>query len=154
MATAIPKPPKPKTTTVELNSQQYTIRRLAPAVGSFIITRILLAGADQVGAAAKDGTLANTFTTFLRGLDFDTFSFVQNSCLAVVDKLEQLPGIPAPTPMPIIGADGNWTAPEVASDLSLVMNLTIQSLLFNVSDFFDLSGLSSVLSGNRPPQTT
>jgi hypothetical protein len=33
----------------------------------------------------------------------------------------------------------------VADDLSLVMSLTVQSLLFNLSDFFDLGGLSAAL---------
>ena len=152
--TAVPKPPKPISTTVELDGQTFVIRRMLPEVGSFITTRILLAAADQVGQAAKDGTLFSAFAAFLRGLDFEAFKELQRNCLGVVDRMEQLPGIPTPTPMPIISVDGSWAAPDVAADLQLVLSLTTQSLMFNVSDFFAQSGSPSTPNASRSPQTT
>ena len=151
---SVPKIPKPSTTTVEINGQTFIIRRMLPEVGSFITTRILLAAADQVGQAAKEGTLFSAFTAFLRGLDFESFKFVQHSCLSVVDRMEQLPGIAAPTAMPIMNQDGSWTAPDVAADLQLVLSLTTQSLMFNVADFFAQSGSPSEPNDNRLPQTS
>ncbi len=148
------KPPKPASITVDLSGQTFVIRRMSPEVGSFITTRILLAAADQVGQAVKDGTLFSAFTAFLRGLDFEAFKFVQHSCLAVVDRMEKLPGITAPTAMPIMNQDGSWTAPDVAADLQLVLGLTTQSLMFNVADFFAQSGSPSMPSGSRPPVPT
>ena len=148
------KPPKPATTIVNLGGQNYRIRRLSPEVGSFIVTRILIAGADIIGQGAAAGTLVATFTVFLKGLNFADFQFIQSRCLAVVDRMEQLPGIQTEQPIPILNQDGSWATGEVAADLSLVLSLTVQSLLFNLSDFFDLSGLSSIMSGSRPPEVT
>jgi hypothetical protein len=63
-----------------------------------------------------------------------------------------MPGIAEETPMPITTSNGVWAAPEVAEDLSLVMNLSVQSLAFNISDFFDLTALLDAVM--KPPATT
>ena len=146
--------PKPKTKIVEVDDQRYLIRRVDPTVGGFILTRVLSAGLNSIpsDSAASKGQLLGMLVTFMRSLDFEDFSFIQNNCLAVVSKLTHMPGVVEEVPMPITTSGGVWAAPEVAEDLSLVMNLSVQSLAFNVSDFFDLTALLDAVM--KPPATT
>jgi len=153
---------KPKTKTVVIDGQKYLIRKLTANVGSFILARVLAASAGGVMAVKDEPKssdadavkrrnsemMAAMFAAFLRGLNFEEFSFIQNHCLAVVARLESPAGSPE-APMPIVTDDGVFAIVEVSDDLPLVMNLTIQSLLFNLSDFFDLSGLTAALAGSQ-----
>jgi hypothetical protein len=147
---------KSKTKTVEVDGQKYLIRKLSANVGSFILARVLAASAGGI-VASKEGEqnstiMASMFAAFLRGLNFEEFSFIQNHCLAVVARLETPAGSPE-VPMPIVTDSGVFAITEVGGDLPLVMNLTIQSLLFNLSDFFDLTGSSAALAG-KPSAST
>jgi len=147
--------PKPKTKIIEVDDQRYLIRRVDPTVGGFMLTRMLSAGLNSIpadSASTSKGQLLGMLVTFMRSLDFEAFSFIQNNCLAVVSKLIRMPGIAEETPMPITTSNGVWAAPEVAEDLSLVMNLSVQSLAFNISDFFDLTALLDAVM--KPPATT
>ena len=147
--------PKPKTKIIEVDDQRYLIRRVDPTVGGFILTRMLSAGLNSIpadSASTSKGQLLGMLVTFMHSLDFEAFSFIQNNCLAVVSKLIRMPGITEETPMPITTSEGVWAAPEVAEDLSLVMNLSVQSLVFNISDFFDLTALLDAVM--KPPATT
>ena len=137
-----------KTKIVDVQGKQYQVRKLRPNIGSFIITRVMAAGVGTSSVEDDDDApdkklLVSMFSAFLKGIDFDTFSFIQNNCLAVVSRME-----PAPDgqllPMPITTDTGVFAALDVADDLSLVMSLTIESLLFNLSDFFDGGGLKTV----------
>lgn len=158
---------KSKTKTVEVDGQKYLIRKLSANVGSFVLARVLAASAGGMMAAQDDQKtdkdtdaakqmnakiMASMFAAFLRGLTFEDFSFIQNHCLAVVARLETSAGSPE-VPMPIVTDTGVFAITEVGDDLPLVMNLTIQSLLFNLSDFFDLTGLSAALAG-KPSAST
>ena len=140
---------KAKTKTVEVDGQRYLIRRLPANVGSFILARVSAASAGSATVfetGAQDmGSVVMMFASFLRALSFDDFTFIQNHCLAVVARLEiAVPGAPE-APMPIVTDSGVFAIPEISEDLPLVMSLTIQSLLFNLSDFFDLSALSAAI---------
>ena len=131
-----------KTKIVTVQDKQYQIRKLRPNIGSFIITRVMAAGvgANSGGDTPDKSLLTSMFAAFLRGIDFDTFSFIQNNCLAVVARMEQIADGPL-VPMPITTDTGVFAALDIAEDLSLVMALTIESLLFNLSDFFEGGGL-------------
>jgi hypothetical protein len=137
-----------KTKIVEVSGQRYLLRKMRPNVGSYILTRVLAAGinagAAQEGGAPSNSFLAAVFTAFLRGLDFETFSFIQNNCLAVIGKLQD-PGDGSEVPMPIVADSGVFADVALANNLMTVMELTVQSLLFNLADFFDGGGLKAVL---------
>ena len=136
-----------KTKIVEVDGTRYQLRKLRPNVGSYILTRMLAAGVSTgaLGSAPKDSLLMVVFGAFLRGLDFDTFSFIQNNCLAVVGVMKQA-GDGNEVPMPLSSDSGAFAYPEVADNLPLVMNLTVQSLMFNLSDFFEEGGLKTVVA--------
>ena len=137
-----------KTKIVEVSGQRYLLRKMRPNVGSYILTRVLAAGLSA-GIVAEGGVpsnsfLAAVFTSFLRGLDFETFSFIQNNCLSVIGKLQD-PGDGTEVPMPIVADSGVFADEAITSNLMIVMELTVQSLLFNLSDFFDGGGLKAIL---------
>ena len=136
-----------KTKIVEVDGARYQLRKLRPNVGSYILTRMLAAGVSSgsLGSTPKDSMLMAVFGAFLRGLDFDTFSFIQNNCLAVVGVMKQA-GDGNEVPMPLASDSGVFAYPEVADNLPLVMNLTVQSLMFNLSDFFEEGGLRTVVA--------
>ena len=140
---------KPKTKIVTIDGQRYQIRKLRPNVGSYILTRILAAGISagtlEMGDKPNKSLLMAVFVAFLKGLDFEGFSFIQNNCLAVVGKLTDM-GNGSEAPMPIVADSGIYAYPEIAENLSLVMSLTVQSLLFNLSDFFEGGGLTATLA--------
>jgi hypothetical protein len=137
-----------KTKIVTISGQKYQIRKLRANVGSFILTRILAAGVSAgslgIGDNPKESLLMSVFGAFLRGLDFETFSFIQNNCLSVISRMEA-GADGGEDPMPIVADSGVFAAPDVASNLPLLMNLTMQSLMFNLADFFEEGGLNAML---------
>jgi hypothetical protein len=133
-----------KTKVVEVQGMRYQIRRMRPNVGSFILTRVVAAGASAASMERPDANmLQGMFAAFLRGLDFDTFSFIQNNALSVVARLDKSDG--GEIPMPIVSDDGVFADANVSDDLSLTMALTVQSLIFNLSGFFSEGGLNALI---------
>lgn len=159
---------KPKTKTVEISGTRYQLRKMAPDRGSWILMRMISAsinaGGDQATAPTNGEGAENpipvptgeelvravAFAAFLRGLDYETHSFVQKACLTVCSRLENSNG--TELPMPIVNDSGAWAIAEIRDDISLVMRLEVEALVWNLSDFFAAGGLKS-LSGNQAPQT-
>lgn len=154
---------KPKTKIVTIDSSRYEIRKLPPDVGSYILMQIIGAGisASSTGGSpvetptqaqteklsGEDMVRAMTFAAFLRGLDYDKYCFVQSKCIAACSRMEDRGG--TELPMPIVNDSGQWAIPEIKDNLSLVVQLTVETLVFNLSDFFAEGGLAS-LAGSRP----
>ena len=71
----------PKTKVVDVRGQKYQIRRMRPDVGSFILARVLAAMSGGASSGPMDtAVIGQSIGVFLRGLDFPTFSFIQNNC--------------------------------------------------------------------------
>lgn len=141
-----------KTKIVTIQEKRYQIRRMRPNVGSFILSRILAAGMGASVAEKPDmSMLGKMFAAFLRGLDFDIFTFIQNNALAVIAKLDDDGGV-----IPLVSDTGVFVDVSLADDLSLIMALTVQSLVFNLSDFFSAGGLNALIpqgTVSSPPNT-
>ena len=130
----------PKTKVVDVRGQKYQIRRMRPDVGSFILARVLAAMSGGASSGPMDtAVIGQSSGVFLRGLDFATFSFIQNHALSVVAKLED------DAPVPVVSDSGIYVDTDMESDLVLVMALTVQSVVFNLADFFSDGGLSTIL---------
>jgi hypothetical protein len=71
-------------------------------------------------------------------LSEDDFRFIQDNCLQVVEELL------GAGPQKVLDKYGKWGVNDIECDAALVMNLTIQSLVFNVTGFFKGSLLSSI----------
>lgn len=163
---------KLKTKIVDISGTHYQIRKLAPDVGSYILGHAISAIAtkaatkggqspqnaqDNIGGAtapetaavsessAEDLARAVALATF-GGLDFELHRFVQQKCLAVCSRMECTEG--SDVPMPIVNDSGQWAIPEIRDDLSLVMKLEVEALVFNLSDFFAGGGLNA-LTGSQ-----
>lgn len=133
-----------KTKVVVVQERRYQIRRMRPDVGSFILSRILAAGMGAGAGLQNDKPdkplIQAMLAAFLNRLDFDTFSFIQNRALAVVSRLDD-----DGAPLPLVADNGVFADQELATSISLAMALTVQSLVFNLSDFFSEGGLNSLL---------
>lgn len=157
-----------KTKIVELSGARYQLGKMAPDVGSFILMSMIGAGIKagnlggessqtppQGGRAAEtvsaeprgeDMVRAVAFAAFLRGLDYEQHRFIQQKCLAICSRMEGEPEMP----MPIVSGT-TWAIPEIRDDISLVMKLEIEALVFNLSDFFDAGGLNTIMAGSQVP---
>lgn len=149
---------KEKTKVVEIDGTHYQIRRFAPAVGSFLLMRIIGAGIKGDGAedsvngkeassepkgevpGGEDLARAVIFAAFLRGLDFDMHQFVQERCMQICSRLEGADNLP----MPLVNAGGIWAIKDVADDTALVMRLMVEALAWNFTDFFATGGLNAL----------
>lgn len=168
---------KPRTKEIEISDQKFRIGKLLPDVGSFILMQMIGAGfkrqmeAENHPAPAAepasdvpretlpsdDAVRGLAFSAFLDGLDFKQFQFIQQQCLRVCARLEGSPHDPAAElPMPILMKDGRWAITEIRDDVTLVVRLTIETLVFNLSDFFEQGGLNQVepAPASRPKPAT
>ena len=153
--------------TVPLHGNEYQLGRLPSDVGAFILMRMIGAGINAGSLATPDVepavkpdheptgeelVRAVCFAAFLRGLSFEDLCFVQRKCMGVVAWLNA-PGLDG-KPIPVLSDDGRWVFPEIGSDLQLVMQLTVETLVFNLSDFFSGGGLGSLMGTPSKNPTT
>jgi hypothetical protein len=151
-------------TTVVVNNNTYQIGKLLPEAGGFILLRLLGAGIQSGAAAQKqqdpppapdpdakpltgdEAVRAIAFGAFMRNLPFEEFKFVQQGCMKSAAWLSdpKTPGVP----MPLMNDYGQWTYPWMAKDLDLVMKLTMEVLVWNLSDFFSGGGLASLMKAS------
>lgn len=76
------------------------------------------------------------------------FRYIQDNCLKCIKEL--LSG----GPQPIVQNNGDWGVNNIADDMPLVMNLTIQSLIFNLQGFFAGMPFSSAMKNLNLSQPT
>lgn len=69
------------------------------------------------------------------------FIELQTECLKVCE--EMLPAGPAP----IINENGSWGIEDIKNDAKTALALTVQSLMWNVADFFDENLLQALATG-------
>jgi hypothetical protein len=151
---------KEKLKTVTLDGTEYLVGPLPTDAGSFILMRLMGAGlsggslgkpvedtpaeAEAVAPTGEELVRAVCFAAFMRGLSFDDLKFVQRECMKVTSRWE------APTgqrlPMPVMSSTGQWAIPEVGGDIGLVTRLTMEVLVHNLSDFFSMGGLGSLMT--------
>ena len=163
----------PKTKIIELSGTRYQLRKMAPDVGSFILMAMIGAGikasnmgggtnaddphastekaAENLPTAEPKGeevVRATAFSAFLGGLDFEMHRFIQVRCLSVCSRMEGTDG--SEVPMPIVSEAGRWAIPEIQDDISLVMRLEVEALVFNLSPFFASGGLNAMVGSQVP----
>lgn len=146
-----------RTTVVPINGTKYQLKKLLPEVSSFILMRLLNSGFSAGVASAKpeqeqerpvddtpvDGQAvarAIVFAYLIRSSDFEQLRFIQRACMQATARIED-----ENMPMPVMDDRGNWAITEVADDLSLVLQLTIEVLVWNLAGFFSNGGLGTLL---------
>ena len=129
---------------IEINGRKWRISKFDALTGSYI-AYTLMSEILPMGLNSKLGIPSPKTSTKMSKEDFIN---LQKDCLKVCGEV--LPAGAAP----VIGENGNWGVADAEHDAALVMNLTIQALVWNIPSFFDeslLSSLANAMSGLSLP---
>ena len=133
---------------IEIGGRKWRIGRFDAMTGSYITMLVLMQmlpmGMDEqigMGSLGKGRSL----------MDKQTFFDVQADCLKVCSELQSIGDSVAP--IPVMLSDGRWGVAGVEEDMPTILALTVHTLIFNISDFFQegaLNDLTKTFSGLNP----
>lgn len=134
---------------IEVNGRTFRLNNINARTGTFMLFKLMKIIAPMFKNiktdSLKDIDISDLNLSELASSLFDLpeneFRYIQDNCLQVVGEL-----LPAGE-QKVLNKDGSWGVLNIEFDTGLVMNLTIQSLIFNVTGFFNGSPLSSILKG-------
>lgn len=158
-----------KTKIIVIGDARYQIGFLSSEDGSFILMKVMNAlreaimrdakKTEDIEAGEEDANVSDNRTpeektrTIVMGFmttggmqDIETHRFIQRKCMSVCSRMETTDG--QELPMPIANQYG-VTLPEVRDNISVVMKLEIEVLVFNLSSFFAGGGMGA-LGGSQP----
>lgn len=135
---------------IEIDDRKFRLNKLNARTGTFMllkITKILppilenldFDKLDTENLNLKDLNLTKILSPIF-DMDEKEFTYIQDNCLKTVEEL-----LPA-GPQPILNDNGQWGVINIEFDMALVMNLTLQSLWFNLQGFFKGMPFSSIMS--------
>lgn len=140
---------------IDVNERKFRLRKMDARTGSYMLCRLVKIlspifkniNIDKVDG--KEGEADNIMddidfselVSSICDLPEEQFRYIQDNCLQVVDEI-----LPA-GPTKVLDKYGNYGVLNIEYDTWLLMNLTIQSLIFNVSGFFEGSPLTSMFKG-------
>lgn len=120
---------------VEINGRKFRIGRFDALEGSYMLFKIVGVISPviaKMGVPSASGEV--NYTDMLSGittLSKKDFKEIQLSCLEIC--AEHLPAGFAP----VLNENGSYGVMGIEKDTPLVLNLTVQALMFNVADFFE-----------------
>lgn len=137
---------------IEISGRKFRLNKLNARTGTFMllkITKILppileninldKLDLDSDNINIKDLNLTKALEPIFN-MDEKEFNYIQDNCLKTVEEL-----LPA-GPQPVLNEVGQWGVLDIEFDMALVMNLTLQSLWFNLQGFFKGMPFSSIMS--------
>ena len=135
---------------IEINGRRFRLNKLNARTGTYMllkITKILppilenldFDKLDSDNINFKDLNLTKVLSPIF-DMDEKEFNYIQDNCLKVVEEI-----LPA-GPQPVLDNNGQWGVINIEFDMALVMNLTLQSLWFNLQGFFKGKPFSSMLN--------
>ena len=125
---------------IELMGRKWRIGRFDALTGSYI-SALLLMQVIPMGIEGQLGIkmpLSNERSI----MEKKTFIELQLDCLRVCSEIKEVGGSVAP--IPVLMSDGRWGIEDIETDISLVIGLTIHTLIFNITDFFQGNTLKSL----------
>lgn len=139
---------------IEINGRSFRLKKMDARTGSYMLFKLAKIltpifkdiKVDNIDDLSIDDINLTDLMSSIFNLPENEFRYIQDNCLQVIDEL--LPAGPAK----VLDKYGNYGVLNVEFDTALLMNLTIQSLIFNVSGFFEGSPLSSIAKGLNIPQ--
>ena len=160
---------KDKTKTVELAGERWELRRMTPAVGSYIWQRLMAANvkAQSVNAttqpvvadAAENERLEKALAEItpeqkLRTvcaiacmyMTYEDLQFMQTAAMRVTSVMQSTGG--TPLPMPVMQDDGRGLLAMLEESPALVTQLMTEVLVFNLASFLQPT------AGNSPKAAT
>lgn len=134
---------------IDINGRKFRLNKLNARTGSYMLFKLMkiltpvFKNIQQENL--KDMKLEDLNITeiaeSLFGLPEKDFKYIQDNCLQSVQE------ILGAGPQKVLDEYGVWGIENLEFDIVLVMNLTIQSLMFNVSGFFKEGLLDSLTKG-------
>lgn len=133
---------------IEVNGRKFRLNKMDAKTGSFMLfklMKILTPMVKNIKEDAKDVNLNDLNLTEIAESLFDLeekeFRYIQDNALKVVQELL------GAGPAKVLNELGEFEVNNIKFDTGLVMNLTVQSLYFNIKGFFKGSPLESMLKG-------
>lgn len=134
---------------IEINGRKFRLNKLNARTGSFMLVNMIGILTPLIKNVKKE-SLKNMnledvniteIAEQLSDIPETKFRYIQDNLLQIISELLPAGG------QPILTKDLTWGVLNIEFDMSLVMNLTIQSLVFNLSGFFGESLLASLMKG-------
>lgn len=137
------------TKSIEVNGRTFILKKMDARTGSYMLFKLMkllppilenidIDKLDNDNFDFKSLNLSEALKPIF-DLPEEEFRYIQDNCLKSVDELL------AAGAQPVMQKNSEWGINDIAYDIGLVMNLTIQSLIFNVQGFFLGMNLSSVM---------
>ena len=137
------------TKSIEVNGRTFILKKMDARTGSYMLFKLMkllppilenidIDNLDNDNFDFKSLNLSEALKPIF-DLPEEEFRYIQDNCLKSVDELL------AAGAQPVIQKNGEWGINDIAYDMGLVMNLTIQSLIFNVQGFFAGMNFSSAM---------
>ncbi len=132
---------------IEVNGRKFRLNKMDARTGSYMLFKLMkILGPifknikiDNIEDVNLDDINLTDLMSSIFNLPENEFRYIQDNCLKVVEEI--LPAGPAR----VIDKYGNFGVLNIEFDTALLMNLTIQSLIFNVKGFFAGSPLTSIM---------
>ncbi len=137
---------------IEINERKFRLNKLDARTGSFMIFKLMKILPSILENLSLDNIdLDNLTLDSLKRMNLSEmlnpvfelpekeFRYIQDNCLKVVYEI-----LPAGL-QPVLNNNNAWGVLNIENNTGLVMNLTIQSLAFNVMGFFEGSPLTSIV---------
>jgi hypothetical protein len=136
---------------VTIQGRAFRVGRFSAKDGSFLALKVggllapLFGGAS---ASPAEVPMLEMLGKLTAGLQEKDFSYLQEKCLAVCE--ERLPA----GWTKVVDASGAFAVFDLDENATLVLALTIQALVFNLSDFFGEHGLTELLGALSPTSSS
>lgn len=129
---------KQKTKTQELDGKNYRFTKLDARSASYLAMKVasIVAPVLSKGIGVSAGELGAS----IQHLDRIDFDEIQTMLLRTICSLSVVEGQEIPTP--IIKSNGDFVNEELLYDAKLVIQLTVEAMMFNIGDFFTEAGLT------------
>lgn len=134
---------------IEINERSFRLNKMNARTGSYMLFKLVKILApvfknmtmDDIDELDLDSINLTEVLSSIFDLPEEEFRYIQDNCLKTVKEI-----LPAGL-ADVIDKDGNFGIVDIEHDVALTMNLTVQSLMFNVSGFFEGNLLGSALKG-------
>jgi hypothetical protein len=135
------------TIVVPVDGVNYQIRRMTPAVGSYIWQRLMAAvykaseGSKEEVAEPEDkkaprpsdaDRLRAMCGVAFMYLGFDDFEFVQKNCMRMLSREEPSMGY-----IPVVADSGQWAAKDLEANPFAITRLMVEVLVINLASFLE-----------------
>lgn len=132
---------------IDIEGRKFRLGKFDARTGSYILFKLvgiltpIFENIKLENLSNIDDINLTKLASSLFSLPEDEFRYIQDNCLRAIREL-----LPGNAPQ-VLDEYGNYGVLDIEFDTKLIMNLTIQSLVFNVKDFFTADLLASLSKG-------